>query len=134
MKARGSRIATLVICLVALAIVPTASPAHAVSKKCALAKAGGHSYNVSATAVPCSFADTWVAALAGKRLQPNSRSVSISGGPSGYTCRAGTKGPSDHMPDVKTNVQIAGNCAKGPAGLGGFGGGPYFNWVIVSKR
>jgi hypothetical protein len=38
------------------------------------------------------------------------------------------------MPDVNANVQIAGNCAKGPAGLGGFGGGPYFNWVIVSKR
>jgi hypothetical protein len=34
------------------------------------------------------------------------------------------------MPDIKPNVQTAGNCAKGPAGLGGFGNAPYFNWVV----
>lgn len=128
------KIATLLLCLLALAVVPSALPAHAVSKKCSVAKAGGHSYNVSAIAVKCSFADKWVAALAGKRLQTNGRSVPLPGGPSGYTCRAGTKGPNDHMPDVKPNVQIAGNCTTGPAGLGGFGGAPYFNWVVVSKR
>ena len=134
MEARGFGVATLVLCLAALAVVSPASSAHDVTKKCSLAKAGGHSYNVSAIAVSCAFADKWVAALAGKRLKPNVRSVPVSGGPSGYSCRAGTKGPSDHMPDVKSNVQIAGNCAKGPAGLGGFGGTPYFNWVVVSKR
>lgn len=134
MEVRGLRIATLLLCLVALVVVASASPARSVSKKCSVAKARGHSYNVSAIAVSCSFADKWVAALAGKRLPPNVRSVPIAGAPSGYTCRAGTKGPSDHMPDVKPNVQIAGNCAKGQAGLGGFGNTPYFNWVVVSNR
>ena len=134
MEALGVRTATVLLCLVVLAVAPSTTSARTAAKKCSVAKAGGHSYSVSAIAVSCSFADKWVAALAGKRLRPNVRSLPISGGPAGYNCRAGTKGPSDTMPDVQPNVQIAGNCAKGPAGLGGFGGSPYFNWVVVSKR
>jgi hypothetical protein len=56
------------------------------------------------------------------------------GRPAKYSCRAGSKGPNDNFPSLKANVQIAVNCAKGPAGLGGFGGAPYFNWVFVSTR
>ena len=134
MEARELRIATLLLCLAALAVTPAASSAHAVSKKCSPATAGGHSYNVSAIAVSCSFADKWVAELAGKRLQTNGKSVPISGGPAKYSCRAGSKGPNDNFPKLKANVQIAGNCAKGAAGLGGFGGAPYFNWVVISPR
>ena len=128
------RFVTVVLCLVALVVVPTTASAPPASKKCGVATTGGHGYAVSAIAVSCSFADTWVAVLAGKRLRSNVRSAPISGGPTGYDCRAGTKAPNDTMPEVKANVQIAGNCAKGPAGLGGFGGAPYFNWVVVSKR
>jgi hypothetical protein len=126
-------IVALWLCLLLVTLAPSASSAHAVSKKCAVAAAGGHAYNVSAISVSCSFADRWVAALAGKRLAANVRNVRISGGPKGFTCEAGTKTPSVAMPDIKPNVQIAGNCAKGPGGLGGFGGAPYFNWVVVQK-
>ena len=104
-----------------------------VAKKCRVAKAGGHSYTVSAIAVSCSFADHWVSKLAGERLKPHSANIQIAGGPAGFQCRAGTKAATDTMPDVQGNVQIGGNCAKGPAGLGGFGNSPYFNWVVVHK-
>lgn len=57
-------------------------------------------------------------------------SVSVKGGPAGSTFRAGTKGRGADRPDVAGNVQIAGNCAKGAAGLGSFGGVPYFNWTV----
>lgn len=102
--------------------------------KCAAVSTGGHKYNVSATGVTCSFADKWVVVLAKKPLGAHSRNVRLSGVPSEYTCQAGTKAAGVDMPDVAGTVQVAGNCAKGPAGLGGFGGGnPYFNWVVVSK-
>ena len=118
----------------ARAVEPSALPTRAFSKKCSVAKAGGQSYNVSAIAVSCAFADKWVVALAGKRLQTNGKSVTISGGPAKYICRGGSKGPNDNFPKLKANIQIAGNCAKGAAGLGGFGGAPYFNWVVISPR
>ena len=104
--------------------------AGTVAKKCNLAKAGGHSYTVSAIAVSCSFADGWVSKLAGEKLKPHSVNIQITPGPAGYQCHAGTKAATDTMPDVQGNVQIAGNCAKG---LGGFGNSPYFNWVVVHK-
>ena len=104
-----------------------------VAKKCSVAKAGGHSYTVSAIAVSCSFADSWVAKLASERLRPHTVNAQITGAPAGYHCRAGTKAATDAMPDVQGDVQISGNCAKGPAGLGGFGNTPYFNWVVVHK-
>ena len=104
-----------------------------VAKKCSVAKSGGHTYTVSAIAVSCSFADSWVAKLAAERLKPRSANIQISGGPAGFQCRAGTKAATDTMPDVQGNVQISGNCAKGPGGLGGFGNSPYFNWVVVRK-
>jgi hypothetical protein len=116
------------------ALFASASSAHpSTATKCAAITAGGHRYNVSAIAVKCSFADTWVAVLAKKPLGAHARNVRLFGGPAGYTCQAGTKAAGAAMPDIPATVQIAGNCAKGPGGLGGFGGRPYFNWVVVSK-
>src|SRR5437763_17081389 len=62
-----------------------------VAKKCSVAKAGGHNYTVSAIAVSCPLADSWVSKLAGERLKPNSVNIPIAGGPAGFQCRAGTK-------------------------------------------
>ena len=123
---------TATACLTAALVLSAGASAAPAATKCTAVKAGGHTYNVSAIKVACSFADTWVGKLAGKPLAPNSRNVPIAGGPKGFTCQGGTKGK-EVMPGVAANVQIAGNCAKGPGGLGGFGGGPYFNWVVVHK-
>jgi hypothetical protein len=103
--------------------------AAAVAKKCSMAKAGGHSYTVSATNVSCTFADKWVSIMAAKRLKLYAIEVPLSGSPAGYSCRGGTKFRGVSMPDVKGNVQVSGNCAKGI----GLGNSPYFNWVVVSK-
>jgi hypothetical protein len=108
--------------------VVAAEPAAGASspiKVCAVVKAGGQSYGVSATHVACSFAEKWVAALAGKRLKNHTVSTALSKHPSGYECRAGTKTAGSSM-QVNGDVQVAGNCAKGL----GLGSSPYFNWRI----
>jgi len=109
---------------------PSAAAAPA-AKQCAPINAGGHAYSVSAISTSCSFADKWAAKLAGKRLGAHVASTPLPGGPAGWSCRAGTKARSEpllaHLP---ANVQIAGNCGKGNAVLGGLGGSPYFNWSI----
>ena len=121
-------------CAPLAAFTSVALASHSAVIKCASVSTGGHKYNVSATAVTCSFADKWVVMLAKKQLGAHSRNVRLSGAPTGYNCQAGTKAAGVDMPDIATTAQVAGNCAKGPAGLGGFGGGnPYFNWVVVSK-
>jgi hypothetical protein len=114
--------------IVAVGCQPAAAAPSAV-RKCSAVKVGGHTYNVSATNVACSFADKWVSVLAGKRLKAHAVQVPLSGGPSGYSCRGGTKPQGVAMPDVAGNVQVSGNCAKGL----GLGSSPYFNWVVVSK-
>jgi len=118
--------------VVAAAAIGTASAAAApAAKQCAPIKAGGETYTVSVISASCSFADKWAAKLAGKRLAAHVASTPLPGGPAGWSCRAGTRARTQpllaHLP---ANVQIAGNCGKGNAILGGLGGSPYFNWSI----
>jgi len=132
-KARSRVIPFIVVfaasVLVAATVVAPSALAKSPVKKCAPISVGGHVYNVSATHTLCSFAEKWVAKLAGGRLAAHSSNVALSNGPKGFTCQAGTKGAGIAMPGIPSDVQISGNCAKGL----GLGPAPYFNWVVKSK-
>jgi len=112
--------------LSAAAVMAPSALATPQVKKCAPVSVGGHVYYVSETHTLCSFADKWVAKLAGARLAAHSSNVVLSNGPTGFTCQAGTKGPGVTMRGIPPDVQISGNCAKGL----GLGSAPYFNWVV----
>ena len=113
----------------AAVVVAPSALAKSQGKKCAPIPVGGHVYFVSETHTLCSFAEKWVAKLAGGRLAAHSSNVALSNGPKGFTCQAGTKGSGVAMPGIPSDVQISGNCAKGL----GLGPAPYFNWVVKTK-
>jgi len=115
--------------MLAAAVVAPSALATSQAKKCAPIPVGGHVYYVSVTHTACSFAEKWVAKLAGGRLAVHSSNVALANGPTGFTCQAGTKGPGVAMPGIPSDVQISGNCAKGL----GLGPAPYFNWVVKAK-
>jgi hypothetical protein len=106
-----------------VAAVGSLSPAAASSvvQNCGMVKAGAHKYGVSATYVSCSFAKTWVIKDAAKKLKNNHESRVSIGGPSGWTCVAGSS-------SATGDAQVSGNCAKG-SGIAPKN--PYFNWSVA---
>jgi hypothetical protein len=104
-------------------------PTYAVPKgPCATIRADGHLYGVDANGVSCSFAVKWASTLAAKRLNEQERSpatVTLTGGPPGYTCFAGTGGDFEGF---SIHIQTSGGCIKGP---GGSLMGPGFTWTIA---
>jgi hypothetical protein len=97
---------------------------------CQTVTVGGHTYIVEERSTTCSVADKGVASVAGKRLKAHSLAVPVSGGPSGFSCRAQTKLAGVNIPGIAANVQTSGNCTKG---VGGIGFGTYFNWIIKTN-
>lgn len=129
---RGPRVAlvravvvTATLMAGAVGLHPTAASA-AGSQNCKIVTAGGQRYSVSAANVSCAFAEKWVTKLAAKRVSKLHNT--LSGGPSGYTCLAGSNAGNELAKEnhIATNVQQLGNCAKGS----GLGKDPYFNWGI----
>jgi hypothetical protein len=111
---------------------PTAASAPGI---CPNVRAGGHSYEVSASNLSCSFADRWAYFLAGRRLQVGAQNVAISGGPSGYSCQTSAWPP---LGGISPDVQISGECTEwhkltGPPSQLGRSMllTPSFQWVVV---
>ena len=122
---RAGVVSAVIAAAAVVGLLPTAAGA-AGSQTCKIVTAGGHQYSVSAANVSCAFAEKWVTKLAGKRVSKTNNT--LSGGPSGYTCLAGSNAGNALAKEnhIATNVQRLGNCAKGS----GFGKDPYFNWGI----
>jgi hypothetical protein len=125
----------LVVAALGLGTMAAETNAAIADKACGSVKTGKQSYAVRATKISCSFADTWAARLAGKRLANYVASTHLKGGPHGYTCIASTKSRSSPFKKLGASVQTAGSCSKGALGaaLGAFGNTPYFNWTLVYK-
>lgn len=104
-------------------------PMYAVPKgPCATIRADGHLYRVDANRMSCSFAVRWASTLAARRLNEQGRSpvtVTLTGGPSGYTCFAGNGGD---LEGFSIHIQTSGGCIKGP---GGSVMGPGFTWTVA---
>ena len=104
-------------------------PMYAVPKgPCATVRADGHFYRVDANRVSCSFAVKWASALAAKRLNEQERrpaTVTLTGGPPGYTCFAGNGGDFE---DFSTHIQTGGGCMKRPEDSVM---GPGFTWAVA---
>lgn len=133
---------TAAVCAVAIAV--QGAPAHAATLSshrsggsktvmCANVRAGGHNYEVNAFKVSCLFADKWAGALAGRRLKSGAENVKLSGGPSGYACRADAAGPSNGPGGqwLKPGDQEEGNCVKSQSPAGAEAQPSYLAWEIV---
>ncbi len=86
----------------------------AVTKSCGSVTVRGHTVNFTADNVSCSFVHKYANTMAKKSLKAHTArfgSVTISGGPSGYTCTGGTR-------STPTGVQTSGTCSKGIGGVG----------------
>lgn len=108
---------------------PAVRAMYAVPKgPCATIRADDHFYRVDANRVSCSFAVRWASTLAAKRLNEKERgtaTVTLRGGPPGYTCFAGNGGDFEGF---SIHLQTGGGCMKGPEDSFM---GPGFTWAIA---
>jgi len=111
-RARIRFVVVFAASLVAAVMLAPYALAKPLVKKCPPISVGGHVYYVSTTHTVCSFAEKWVAKLAGGRLAAHSSNVALSNGPKGFTCQAGTKGSGADMPRARPRSLLQLGCEE----------------------